>query len=607
MLLSKFSTILFILFVSGLFLIPSSFLSGSGRSQFDPDLPEELVPAPLELVIEKTTKITESIGGINKNPIIRKDAVGAAVAIWEHNAGGASESVFKISRSQYWGDDFEEPATINLPAGSGKGNADLAIANMTNWYYLAWEQERDDGNETVYFAKSVDRGSTFLDAIEITGAYESIRVPSLGVAPAGKIYCSFLASDNLTDGTNLYFVTSNNGGKTFSEPKLISDPKEGNCNSSSIFVDGTYAYCTWEASNRIFFTRALHTEETFDTPRTIDKLDKLTYPNEGPFQVEEPLIFGEGNGILYVVWNDDREGKGDHWVFWVTSGDSGDYFPSGVYPPVNNNSQHDQGHPFLGIASDGDRYIVFRNGYDIYLRHNQRGEEGFPPEKEILISNAERDVGDPEIIAYDLGCYVIYEEPSVKAGARRDLYIRKIAEREMSDTKDSDGDSMPDKWEYEHGLNPFSDDSAYDKDGDGYSNYEEFIAGTRPNDKKDFPHKDEPDYTNIYIVIIIFVVVIILGVLILSSRKPSLKTEKTQKKPETEKKGSLRKSKRRDPWPQKDEGVDKSILQRDLKEKRTALRLLREEFENKNISKTDYARLRKEYKDSIRTIEMKLK
>ena len=603
----KFKTILFILLVSVLITFLVSIFSSVGVSQYDPGVPQESIVAPIELVMEKTTTITKNIAGVNRNPIIRKDAVGAAVAIWEHKAPGASESVFKISRSQFWGDDFEEPTTIKLPSGNGKKNAELVVANTTNWYYLAWEQERDDGSATVYFAKSVDRGSTFTDASEITDAFSSVQAPSVGVAPAGKIYCSFLGFDNQTDGTYLYFVTSNNGGKTFSEPQLVSDPKAGNCNSSSIFADSTYAYCTWEAGNRIFFSRALHTEGTFDTPKSVDKLDKLTYPNEGPFQVGEPLIFGEGNGILYVLWNDDREGEGNHWIFWVTSSDSGDYFPSGVYPPVNNNSQHDQGLPFLGIAPDGDRYMVFRNGYDIYLRHNQRGEEGFPPEKEILVSYGQRATGGSELIAYDSRCYVVYEEPSSKAGSRRDIIIRKIVEQEMTETSDRDGDGMPDMWEYKYGLNIFGDDSTYDQDEDGFSNIREYRAGTNPIDAKDFPPENDPDYTNVYMVIIIFVVIVILVIFILSSRKPALKTVKTEKQPETQKKSTQRRSKRRDLPPSKEEKVDKSILKLELKEKKTALRLLREEFESKNISKADYTRLKKEYKIRISNIETNLK
>lgn len=42
---------------------------------------------------------------------------------------------------------------------------------------------------------------------------------------------------------------------------------------------------------------------------------------------------------------------------------------------------------------------------------------------------------------------------------------------------DSDHDGMPDAWETVRGLNPLTNDSAADRDGDGYTNVEEYING----------------------------------------------------------------------------------------------------------------------------------
>jgi len=42
---------------------------------------------------------------------------------------------------------------------------------------------------------------------------------------------------------------------------------------------------------------------------------------------------------------------------------------------------------------------------------------------------------------------------------------------------DSDHDGMPDTWETAHGLNPNLDDSAQDRDSDGYTNIEEYVNG----------------------------------------------------------------------------------------------------------------------------------
>jgi len=47
---------------------------------------------------------------------------------------------------------------------------------------------------------------------------------------------------------------------------------------------------------------------------------------------------------------------------------------------------------------------------------------------------------------------------------------------------DSDYDRMPDDWEISYGLNPYLPNSSTDEDGDGFSNYDEYLAQTDPLD-----------------------------------------------------------------------------------------------------------------------------
>ena len=48
---------------------------------------------------------------------------------------------------------------------------------------------------------------------------------------------------------------------------------------------------------------------------------------------------------------------------------------------------------------------------------------------------------------------------------------------------DRDGDGMPDDWEIAHQLNPdYAGDAALDPDQDGFSNLQEYLAGTDPHD-----------------------------------------------------------------------------------------------------------------------------
>ena len=52
---------------------------------------------------------------------------------------------------------------------------------------------------------------------------------------------------------------------------------------------------------------------------------------------------------------------------------------------------------------------------------------------------------------------------------------------------DDDGDGMPDEWEILYGLNPLVDDAGDDKDGDNWTNIEEYNRGTLPNDPSSHP------------------------------------------------------------------------------------------------------------------------
>ncbi len=58
---------------------------------------------------------------------------------------------------------------------------------------------------------------------------------------------------------------------------------------------------------------------------------------------------------------------------------------------------------------------------------------------------------------------------------------------------DSDNDGMADGWEVTYGLNPLVDDASGDADNDGYTNLQEYLSGTIPNDSNSKPQPPTAD------------------------------------------------------------------------------------------------------------------
>jgi hypothetical protein len=82
----------------------------------------------------------------------------------------------------------------------------------------------------------------------------------------------------------------------------------------------------------------------------------------------------------------------------------------------------------------------------------------------------------------DIPCYGISEKDFSEEQMSNVLF-----EVEMDPDSDCDQDEMQTGWEKRHGLNIWKNDANLDKDGDNYTNLDEYNAGSDPNDGSSVP------------------------------------------------------------------------------------------------------------------------
>ena len=174
--------------------------------------------------------------------------------VWSDNTPGNGEIYFM--RSINGGASWKAPQRLTNDKGSSGSGAPEIIAEGSNLYLVYNNENSSDGLE-VYFLKSVDGGKTWRAAQRLTNQQGRSTYPRIAVHEQ-NLYVVWLEGGDLS--WDMFFLGSTNGGTTWEESPRNLTNFHGILHPPSIAVEGSNLYVVWQditpGNYEIYFMRS---------------------------------------------------------------------------------------------------------------------------------------------------------------------------------------------------------------------------------------------------------------------------------------------------------------------------------------------------------------
>jgi hypothetical protein len=289
--------------------------------------------------------------------------------VWFDNRDGNDEIYFKrsLDGGSTWGTDIR--LTYNssaswFPSVSVSGQA----------VHVVWYDFRD-GNREIYYMRSLNGGVTWGTETRLTNN------PSFSYNTSISVYGQFVHvvwQDNRDGNDEIYYMRSTNNGVNWSNnTRLTNSPNLSGF--PAIAVSGNIVHIVWQdkrnfSNGEIFYKNSIDGGVSWGTDMLLS--------NSGGSATYDPTISAIGPGYVHVVWWDAR--AGNYEIYYKGSTNGG--ISWGADSRLTNNPAASE-NPFVSVAPQAVHVVWtdFRNGnYEIYYKRNFIG--GSPPGIPILVS-----------------------------------------------------------------------------------------------------------------------------------------------------------------------------------------------------------------------------
>jgi hypothetical protein len=305
--------------------------------------------------------VSDDEASFANSPKIATDSIGNIYVVWHDNRTGDSWDVY-LRKSENGGETFSPSVQVNdyIP-GVDQYEPDLALDSSGN-IYVSWnryysyvvEGDLELWDYDVYMAKSTDGGATFGTHVKVNDGSDWQYKSSIKVGPSGNVYVTW--TDRRNGGiSDVYFAKSIDGGSTFSTNARINQYTEQSQGYPEMALDeDEVIYVVWNDSRNlykkngrdVFMARSLDLGDSFE-PEI--KINDAKIP--AAFEYFYPTITAWGKGHVAIAWEDKREGTYD---VYLTRSDNGG---SSFRPSWRLNSAEKGSQSVPDIVMDGMGHV----------------------------------------------------------------------------------------------------------------------------------------------------------------------------------------------------------------------------------------------------------
>ena len=192
-------------------------------------------------------------------PIPRLASNGKTLFVFFSNRTDTGEHLFYVLSNDE-GSHFSDPTQFTTDAGD---QSNAVVAADSKSVHVVW-QGYLDGDEHIYYARSLDSGLSWQSEVKLTAAKAMDRHPTLA-AIDGKVFV--LWSRMNADGSEaVFFRASYDDGETWQVERQISAPEAPVFQAfPSIAADGKFVYAVWNG-RAVTYARSNDTGLTWDPP-----------------------------------------------------------------------------------------------------------------------------------------------------------------------------------------------------------------------------------------------------------------------------------------------------------------------------------------------------